>query len=91
MEMLNRQQQYDPLDTEAKRLVRQKIDGILTPELRRECPGLAIMVLSVAEYQIIRVALRESGRRKKLMATNNSRDITLNIVRDQNDHYNTVK
>jgi hypothetical protein len=84
MELVTRQEKYDPLDTEAKRRVRQKIGEMLTPELKQECPGLAILVLTVDEYEIVRSALRESGQRKMNILKSNNSGIFLNIVRDNN-------
>ncbi len=65
MNTLDPQTRYDPLDTEEKRKLRQKISDVLTPDVRRECPGLAIMVVSLEEYAVIRNALRKEADRKK--------------------------
>jgi len=97
MATINRQEQYDPLDTEAKRRVRQKIDEILTPELRHECNGLAITVLTIDEYQIMLNALRESSDRKKQIknrrrhpsVTPSSIPLTLNINREVQSNTNS--
>lgn len=66
-----RQTFHHSLDTEAKRTLRQKIDEILTPELRNECPGLAILVLSLDEYDLMQEALKEKANRKQKANINN--------------------
>jgi hypothetical protein len=53
------------LEIESKRKLLLRLDQILTPEFKSECPGLAIMVLSVNEYEVVMNALNEVSRRKK--------------------------
>ena len=55
----------DTLDTEGKRILRQKISEILTPELQNECPGLAIMVLTLDEYEMFMSSLKNEAIRKR--------------------------
>lgn len=71
---------HNILDTDAKRRLRQRIDEILTPELIDECPGLAIMVVSVDEYEVIMEALRNEANRKRQQKR---RPLILNILRNE--------
>lgn len=56
--------QYHSLDTPEKQLLRQKISEILTPEIREQCKGLVITVLSANEQDIVMNALTEVSERK---------------------------
>lgn len=71
---------YNPLDTHAKQKLRQRIDDILTPELRDECPDLAILVLSLDEYEVMMEALKKEAERKR-KHKNRIQSLTLNVVR----------
>ena len=72
---------YNPLDTHAKqKKIRQRIDDILTPELRDECPDLAILVLSLDEYEVMMEALKKEAERKR-KHKNRIQSLTLNVVR----------
>ncbi|CAH6419442.1 Hypothetical protein HVR_LOCUS632 [uncultured virus] len=74
---------FDPLDTPAKQLIRERIDTLLTPELRRECSGLAILVLSVDEFHIVQNALKEvADRKRKEMRERRKKPLMLNVIRD---------
>lgn len=57
---------YSILDTEEKRRMRQKISDILTPEVKNECPGLAILVVTIYEYEIMMEALKNESIRKRM-------------------------
>lgn len=57
---------YDLLDTDAKRLLRATIKDSLTPEIRQQCDGLKVLVLSCDEYDLMMLALRERGERRQL-------------------------
>lgn len=56
---------YHPLDSDIKTRLRQKIAAILTPEVRIECRGLAILVLKLDEYEVMMNALWNEGTRKE--------------------------
>lgn len=58
-----RQDQNMIPEIQAKRQLLSRIDEILTPELKRECPGLAIMVLTLNEYETIITLLKRSKTR----------------------------
>ena len=68
---------HNILDTDAKRRLRQLIDEILTPQVIDECPGLAIMVLSIDEYEIMMEALKKEADRKRMQKR---RPLILNIL-----------
>jgi len=77
----------DVLDTPEKQLIRQKIAEILTPELKRRCPGLIITVLNVNEHNVMMNALTEVSNRKvrerslsRKMRNDTIRPLTLQIV-----------
>jgi hypothetical protein len=53
------------LDTEPKRRIREIINANLTESVRNECPGIAILVLTLDEYDTIMEALRERADRKR--------------------------
>ena len=53
------------LDTDEKRRIRQIISDSLTSDVRDECPGLVVLVLSFDEYDIMRQALKERADRKR--------------------------
>lgn len=79
--------QYHSLDTPEKQLLRQKIAEILTPELKRQCPGLVITVHSLDEHNIIMNALTEVSDRKlreRALAgkrrSNHVQPLTLNVI-----------
>lgn len=77
------QQLFDPLDTPAKQLLRQKIDDVLTPEVQYQCQGLTILVLSLDEYKIMTNALKEASEKKRQqMRQRKQKGLTLNIVGD---------
>jgi hypothetical protein len=59
---------HDYLDTEAKRRYRDVLRESITPELRAECPGLVVVVLSRAELDIMMDALREKSENKRKLA-----------------------
>jgi hypothetical protein len=77
---LIRQRYYSP-EIEARRRMLSRIDEMLTPEVKKECPGLAIMVLTLDEYEIVMNALEKISQQKK---KNNKklqpRTLTLNIL-----------
>ena len=50
---------YNPINLQSKKLMRAKIAEIWTPEFKRQCKGLAIVVLSKEEYNIVLNALNE--------------------------------
>ena len=56
---------FDPLDTEQKERVRQKISEVLTPELKSECPGLVILVLTYCEHELMMDCLKRESIRKQ--------------------------
>lgn len=68
------------LDTPAKRLMREKIKEMWTNELKHQCKGLAVIVLSLEERQIVLNALKEVAGRKRREAK--QKPLTLNIIRD---------
>lgn len=72
----------DLLDTEPKRLLRQRISEILTPELRRECDGLTVLVISKEEYKFMVNAMIERAERKRAERgiNVNTKELTLNII-----------
>ena len=60
---------YSLLDTPQKRRVRQVISDSLTSDVRDECPGLVILVLSFDEYDVMQAALKERANRKRKINT----------------------
>lgn len=72
----------DLLDTEPKRILRQRISEILTPELRRECNGLTVLVISREEYEFMISAIKERAERKctARYINLNPKELTLNII-----------
>ena len=77
---------YDPLDTPAKKIVRNRIRALMDSEIKEECKGLAIIVLSVEEHEIVLKALKEVSARKRRefeskRSTRLPKRLTLNIVR----------
>ena len=61
---------YDLLDTDAKRLLRATIADCLTDEIREQCHGLKVLVLSPDEYGVMMNALEETSKRKRLQRLN---------------------
>ena len=55
-----RQDQNTFSQIEAKRQLLSRINEILTPELKHECPGLAVMVLTIDEYEHVINALKRT-------------------------------
>lgn len=56
---------FDPLDTQQKERVRQKISEALTPELKSECSGLVILVLTYCEHELMMECLKNESIRKQ--------------------------
>lgn len=68
------------LDTPAKRLMRERIKTMWADELKQQCKGLAVIVLSLEERQLVMHALQEVADRKRMEARQNP--LTLNIIRN---------
>lgn len=56
---------HDYLDTEQKRLLRRSMVSGLSPEVRNQCRGLIVLVLTEDEHGIIVDALRDTADRKR--------------------------
>ncbi|CAH6420107.1 Hypothetical protein HVR_LOCUS1099 [uncultured virus] len=70
------------LDTPEKQRLRHYISEILTQDVKNECPGLTILVLSREEYEIMMDALKEKANRmRKQNIINKPTKLTLNVVR----------
>jgi hypothetical protein len=74
---------YRSIDTPQKQLLRQKISEILTPEIREQCKGLVVTVLSTNEQEIVKNALTEVSERKireRTIKNNYMAPLTLKVM-----------
>lgn len=76
--------EYRSLDTPEKQLLRKKIAEILTPEIKQQCKGLVVTVLSTHEQSILMDALTEVSERKirerASMRNSHTRPLTLKVI-----------
>ena len=52
-------------DSSSKSRLREFLDEIITPEIKDECPGVRVLVLTIDEYDMMMGAVRESAERQR--------------------------